>query len=92
MNENRQMFKGDWACSECNKAITELPFEPRETGNLMCFDCHKAKRPQKRSSERRMFSGNWNCNSCKGDINELPFEPRDTSNLMCRDCFRKSKS
>ena len=24
----RKMYQGDWKCSECGAAITELPFEP----------------------------------------------------------------
>lgn len=93
---DRQMFQGDWACSNCNKGITELPFEPRSTENLLCRDCHSQLRQNKPSGgggngERKMHSGNWKCSGCGGDITELPFEPRDTSNLMCRDCFKKSK-
>ncbi len=42
----REMFKGDWECSKCNTAITELPFKPNpeRTDNLMCRDCFKASR------------------------------------------------
>ena len=92
MNEERQMFTGDWKCGECGGAITELPFQPdpaRES-SLNCRDCHKKRlgdRPQRR--ERQMFQGNWSCADCGGAITSLPFEPRDTSNLKCRDCFRK---
>jgi len=91
-NNTRQMFQGNWTCSECGKDIKELPFEPRDTSNLMCRDCHQAKRPAGGDrGPRRMFQGNWKCASCGGAITELPFEPRDTSNLMCIDCFKKSK-
>ncbi len=37
----RQMFTGDWKCSICGNAITQLPFEPRNTENLKCIDCFK---------------------------------------------------
>lgn len=37
----KKMFSGDWKCGSCDVAITELPFEPRETGNLKCIDCFK---------------------------------------------------
>ena len=40
----RAMHKGDWKCSGCSKAITELPFQPRETSNLLCRDCFKESR------------------------------------------------
>ena len=36
--------KGDWKCSGCSKAITELPFKPRDTSNLLCIDCFKQSR------------------------------------------------
>ena len=89
----RRMYQGEWACSKCGKAITELPFEPRDTTNLMCLDCFKANAPARQGGggERKMHSGNWKCSGCGGDITELPFEPRDTSNLKCRDCFMNSK-
>ena len=90
MHNDRQMFSGDWNCCDCGAEIKELPFEPRDTENLRCFDCHKKNRPQRNERrERRMFSGNWTCAECGGPITELPFEPRDDSNLKCRDCFRR---
>jgi CxxC-x17-CxxC domain-containing protein len=91
MNEDRQMFEGNWKCSKCGKDITKLPFEPRDTSNLMCFDCHKANKPQRNNFEKKMFEGNWKCSGCGGEINQLPFQPKDTSNLKCRDCFRNSR-
>lgn len=40
----RQMFKGDWKCSECGKDITELPFEPSPDRAVYCKDCWAKKR------------------------------------------------
>ena len=40
----RETFQGDWKCSGCSKAITKLPFQPRETSNLLCKDCFKESR------------------------------------------------
>ena len=37
----RKMYSGDWKCADCGTAITELPFEPRNTENLKCVDCFK---------------------------------------------------
>ena len=94
MDGERQMFKGNWTCAKCDKAITELPFEPRDTSNLMCRDCHRENRPQRDNnhrSERKMHEGNWTCADCGGSIKTLPFEPRDTSNLKCKDCFSKNR-
>lgn len=47
----RQMFQGDWKCSKCNAAITELPFQPdpARLDQLLCRDCHKANRPARPS-------------------------------------------
>jgi len=90
MNEDRQMFKGDWKCSGCGTAITQLPFEPRGTENLMCRDCH-SKRIGDRKPQRQMFEGDWKCSKCGGNITKLPFEPKDTSNLTCKNCYLASK-
>ncbi len=44
------MYSGDWKCADCNNAITELPFEPRDTSNLRCRDCFAKNRGQQISS------------------------------------------
>ncbi|NQV93495.1 hypothetical protein HQ403_03325 [Candidatus Kaiserbacteria bacterium] len=41
---DKPKHQGDWKCSGCSKAITELPFKPRETSNLLCLDCFKQSR------------------------------------------------
>jgi len=98
-NSDRQMYQGDWKCSECGASITELPFQPdpdRED-TLLCKDCHRKKRQarggdrQDNRGERRMFSGNWTCAKCGASITELPFNPTNTDNLLCRDCHRASR-
>jgi len=89
---DRKMYQGDWECSKCSKAITELPFEPKETGNLMCLDCFKENAPKRQGGgERKMNSGSWKCSGCGGEITELPFVPRDESNLKCKTCFVNSR-
>lgn len=47
-NAPRQMFSGNWKCSECGKEITELPFQPDENrlNQLKCRDCHRKSRDQ----------------------------------------------
>ncbi|MBP7805128.1 MAG: hypothetical protein KA052_02850 [Candidatus Pacebacteria bacterium] len=40
-NGDRPRISGDWTCSGCKAAITSLPFEPRDTSNLLCIDCFK---------------------------------------------------
>ena len=83
-----------YTCSKCNKEITELPFEPRNTDNLMCRDCHRENRPERSNrdrGERKMYEGDWTCADCGGAITSLPFEPRDTSNLKCKECFSSNR-
>jgi len=41
----RPMIKGDWKCSECGVAITELPFEPAPDRPIYCKECWAKKRP-----------------------------------------------
>ena len=89
------MPQGNWTCSGCGGAITQLPFEPKSTNGLLCRECHSKKRgdsvPKQQGSERPRFEGNWKCSSCDTAITSLPFQPKDTSNLKCIDCFKKSK-
>lgn len=90
------MFQGNWTCSTCGGAITELPFEPRGSAGLTCRDCHAKKTGgstggNSQQGEKKRIEGSWTCSSCQSPITSLPFEPRDTSNLLCIDCFKKSK-
>jgi len=48
----RQMYQGQWKCSGCGAAITELPFEPDGERPVFCRDCHGKKR---QSQDRRRF-------------------------------------
>jgi len=93
---DRQMFQGNWSCSECGAAITELPFEPNGTSPLFCRDCHRQKRESRQNNrgfgERKMYQGNWSCSSCQAPITELPFEPKDDQSLLCRDCYRAQRN
>jgi len=34
------MFEGNWKCSSCGGAITQLPFQPRSESGLTCRDCY----------------------------------------------------
>lgn len=90
------MHQGNWKCSNCGTAITELPFEPKGTKGLLCRDCHSKKkgdaRPERSSTEKPRFEGDWKCSNCGTGITSLPFQPRDTSNLLCIDCFKRQKA
>jgi len=42
------MYQGNWKCSSCGGAITELPFEPRSESGLTCKVCYaKGKEAEK---------------------------------------------
>lgn len=43
----RQMFQGNWTCSDCGAAITELPFQPAPDRPIYCRDCHQKKRQER---------------------------------------------
>ncbi len=34
------MYQGNWKCSSCGGAITELPFQPRSEAGLTCRACY----------------------------------------------------
>lgn len=34
------MFEGNWKCSKCGGAITQLPFQPRSESGLTCRTCY----------------------------------------------------
>lgn len=43
---NIDMHQGNWKCSKCGGAITELPFIPRSDSGLTCRTCYaKSKNP-----------------------------------------------
>jgi CxxC-x17-CxxC domain-containing protein len=42
----RRMYAGNWTCSQCGNAITELPFQPdpSRATNIQCRDCYRSGR------------------------------------------------
>lgn len=38
------MHQGNWKCSGCGGAITELPFQPRNESGLTCRDCWRKQK------------------------------------------------
>ncbi|MEX2033168.1 MAG: CxxC-x17-CxxC domain-containing protein [Candidatus Colwellbacteria bacterium] len=42
----REKVQGEWTCSECGTAITELPFSPTEGRPIYCVNCYR-NRPRK---------------------------------------------
>ncbi|PWB39150.1 MAG: hypothetical protein C3F02_00835 [Parcubacteria group bacterium] len=47
------MVQGNWECSDCHIAITELPFEPDGSRPIYCKDCWRKNRPPKKNFGRR---------------------------------------
>jgi CxxC-x17-CxxC domain-containing protein len=44
------MHQGNWTCSRCGGAITELPFIPRSEAGLTCRSCYAAQKGRGSSS------------------------------------------
>jgi CxxC-x17-CxxC domain-containing protein len=44
------MHQGNWKCSTCGGAITELPFEPRSESGLTCRACYGKSKDAGQSS------------------------------------------
>ena len=38
------MHQGNWKCSTCGGAITELPFQPRSESGLTCRSCYSKQK------------------------------------------------
>jgi CxxC-x17-CxxC domain-containing protein len=52
------MYQGNWKCSKCGGAITELPFQPRSEAGLTCRTCYaKSKDPNGGGSNSGGFKG-----------------------------------
>lgn len=43
------MHQGNWKCSSCGGAITELPFQPRSEAGLTCRNCFMKNKGGNRS-------------------------------------------
>jgi len=43
------MHQGNWKCSKCGGAITELPFEPRSETGLTCRTCYAKQKDGEKS-------------------------------------------
>ncbi len=48
------MHQGNWKCSTCGGAITELPFQPRSEAGLTCRSCYGKKRENRSAAEPDM--------------------------------------
>ncbi len=85
--------QGNWKCSGCGAAITELPFEPTPGRDVFCANCFKPRNNTKRPSfGRPKVRGEWKCAGCGKTILELPFRPNGSQPIYCTDCFRKDRA
>ena len=87
---DKPMFEGDWQCSECGKAITQLPFQPGEDQVVSCKECYIKKRNARRF-DRPMVEGSWQCSDCGKEITQLPFRPGEGKPIFCRDCYQSKR-
>ena len=87
------MVSGNWTCSKCGDAITELPFKPSGDRPIFCRNCFKSNRPSDggQRRERQMIQGNWKCSQCGAAITQLPFQPKDGQEISCKECYLKSR-
>ena len=51
------MHQGNWKCSSCGGAITELPFEPRGESGLTCRTCYAKQKDKEQSNAEMPDSG-----------------------------------
>ena len=93
---DRQMVSGNWSCSKCGDAITELPFEPSGDRPIFCRNCYKSNRPSGGGGgsrgDRQMVEGDWKCSQCGTEIKQLPFKPNEGQDVSCRECYMKSRN
>ena len=45
------MFEGNWKCSSCGGAITQLPFQPRSESGLTCRACYAKSKEAEKSEQ-----------------------------------------
>lgn len=77
-------------CAGCGKAITELPFRPKEDQEVRCTDCFRKNKDEERESRMIDVSDKGiTCASCGKKIEKLPFEPSGDRPVYCSDCYRK---
>jgi len=65
------MHQGNWKCSSCGGAITELPFVPRSETGLTCRVCF--------IKSKGGSSGNSTSNPVAVTADEIPLPPDDAS-------------
>ena len=51
------MHQGNWKCSSCGGAITELPFEPRSETGLTCRTCWSKQKDKESQPAPEMAAG-----------------------------------
>lgn len=76
------MFQGNWKCSKCGGAITELPFEPRSESGLTCRECYFKEKDGGSGGAAQPTSTNGNGNTeidtgTSGDMDDRDIPPFD---------------
>lgn len=71
------MYQGNWKCSKCGGAITELPFQPRSEAGLTCRTCFMA---EKNGGQNQAPAPEMSGSSATDERDVPPFDP-DASGL-----------
>ncbi|MCA9356717.1 hypothetical protein KC872_00760 [Candidatus Kaiserbacteria bacterium] len=79
------MHQGNWKCSSCGGAITELPFEPRSESGLTCRTCYAKQKDKDNQQAPEILSADEAPNDMPFDAEPASepapaefFEPDDT--------------
>ncbi len=80
------MYQGNWKCSTCGGAITELPFEPRSESGLTCRTCYgkqknKDYQPAPEMSAKLEMSASAEAPNDIPDYAEVAGEPAPDDNF-----------
>ena len=73
------MFQGNWKCSSCGGAITELPFQPRSEAGLTCRACYSKNKGGSSKPASNM--------SVASEAPDIPFDADLASSPDDRDAF-----
>lgn len=69
------MFQGNWTCSKCGGAITQLPFEPKSNNGLTCRDCYFKEKNGGASASDPTSAGDDSTGGAIDDREAPPFDP-----------------
>lgn len=78
------MHQGNWKCSSCGGAITELPFMPRSESGLTCRACYGKQKDRNAGQAPEM--------SVAQEVPDIPFDAELASGPALDDGFGETMS